>query len=144
MTGDATLAALLDTLLPGDGIFPAAGTHGLAGRLRSMAALRPGGTDALARIAASLPAGFAAADAATRATLLEGAEAAHPQDFERVVTAAFNAYYTAPDIRAVIARETGFAPRPPQPRGHDLPPFDERLLDAVRARGPFWRSGGGE
>jgi hypothetical protein len=40
-----------------------------------------------------------------------------------------------PRVHAKIGHDS----RPPQPLGHDLPPFDPALLDAQRLRAPFWR-----
>lgn len=140
MTAHDLLVVLLDTLLPGDGAdWPAAGQHGLAAKTRDMAALQPGGPDALGDMLAMLPADFAARDQADRETALQRIENDRPETFDRVVTAAYNAYYTDPGIRDVIERLTGYENRPPQPLGYELPPFDESLLDQVRARGPIWR-----
>lgn len=137
---DPRLAPLLDTLLPGDGAdWPAAGAHGLADRLAEMAALAPGGPEALAEVLEALPADFAQGAQETRDEVLRGIEAAQPEAFASVVTAAYNAYYTDPHVRDVIERLTGYENRPPQPDGYDLPPFDETLLEPVKARGPIWR-----
>jgi hypothetical protein len=138
---DPRLLALLDTLLPGDGSdWPAAGARGLGPRLAEMAALAPGGPEALAEVLAALPDGFAGAGAETREAALTRIEADRADAVAQVVTAAYNAYYTDPAVRDVIERLTGYENRPPQPLGYDLPPFDTRLLDAVKARGPIWRA----
>lgn len=137
---DRLLTALLDTLLPGDDRdWPAAGTHGLGQRTCEIAAMTPGGAAALETILAALPTDFPVRDEDSRAALLGELEAQSPDAFSRVVTAAYSAYYTDPAIRAVVERVTGYPDRPPQPRGYDLEPFDESLLDQVKARGPIWR-----
>jgi len=125
-----TLAALLDTLLPGDADWPAASTlDGLAAGCETEAApLLP-----------LLPPGFATLDADHREAAARTLEAAHPASFERLVAAAYLAYYTHPEVRAALERLTGYEARPPQPLGYDLPPFDESLLEAQRKRAPFWR-----
>ena len=139
MTTD-DLSALLDTLLPGDGSdWPAAGQHGLAERTRELAALFPGGSEALETILAGLPEDFADSPQGACENQLKAIEAAQPEAFEKTVSAAYNAYYTDPAIRDIIERLTGYENRPPQPEGYDLPPFDESLLDQVKARGPIWR-----
>lgn len=144
MSGDAPLAALLDTLLPGDGAgWPAAGALGLGARCREVAGLSAGGAEALAMLLGALPEGFAGQGAAARTAALKALEAAQPEPFERVVAAAYGAYYTDPRVRAVLARRTGYADRPPQPDGHVLAPFDPALLAGVRARGAGWRRGDG-
>jgi len=135
------LPALLDTLLPGDGAdWPAAGAHGVAARMDDLAAGAPGGSEALAAVLEALPADFESRPPEDRETLLRRIDADDPDRFARVVTAAYNAYYTDPAVRDVIERLTGYENRPPQPLGYDLPPFDESLLDAVKARGPIWRA----
>jgi hypothetical protein len=42
-------------------------------------------------------------------------------------------------VRIAIERETGYENRPTQPRGYELEPFDERLLETQKRRAPFWR-----
>jgi hypothetical protein len=128
-----TLDALLDTLLPGDADWPAGGTLGLAAAVA--ADLGPAADTLLARVAAD----FAAGDADARETALRALEAAEPAAFARLVDAAYLAYYTAPAVRAALERVTGYAARPPQPLGYDLPPFDESVLAVQRRRAPFWR-----
>ena len=45
-----------------------------------------------------------------------------------------------PDVPARPAQAaTGYPARPPQPHGHPLEPFDERVLATVRARTPHYR-----
>lgn len=140
MTVEDPLVILLDTLLPGDGSdWPAAGQHGLAGRTRDLATLFPGGAEALQTILAALPKDFAENTQNLRENQLRAIEDTQPEAFEKTVTAAYNAYYTNPGIRGVIERLTGYENRPPQPKGYDLPPFDESLLDQVKAHGPIWR-----
>lgn len=125
-----TLHALLDTLLPGDADWPAAGTLGeVAEEVAEVAA----------PVLATLPSGFAAAGPEAREAALRDIEAAEPAAFEHLVAAAYLAYYTHPAVRAVLERVTGYEARPPQPLGYELPPFDEALLDTQRRRAPFWR-----
>ncbi len=140
MTVQDPLVILLDTLLPGDGSdWPAAGQHGLANRTRELTALFPGGSEALETILAALPNGFADKPQELRESQLKAIEDTEPEAFEKTVSAAYNAYYTDPTIRDIIEWLTGYENRPPQPEGYDLPPFDESLLDQVKARGPIWR-----
>ena len=131
---DDALAAILATLLPGDGEWPAAAGLDLAAAVRGD--LDPG---QLAALVAALPADFVAGDADAREGRLRAIEAAQPAAFERLVGAAYLAYYTHPAVRAVIERTTGYAARPPQPLGYALEPFDEALLARQKQRAPFWR-----
>jgi hypothetical protein len=134
MTADP-LALVLDTLLPGDGPWPSAGAVDLAAAIRA----EGDGEACLAEILAALPPDFAAADVGTREAMLRAIEVAHADAFERLVTLAYTAYYVAPVVRIAIERETGYENRPPQPRGYELEPFDERLLETQKRRAPFWR-----
>lgn len=125
-----TLDALLDTLLPGTADWPAAGSlDGIAAQVATEAA----------PLLAALPAGFATAGADAREAALRALEAAEPAAFERLVAAAYLAYYTHQTVRDALERHCGYAARPPQPLGYDLPPFDETLLETQRRRAPFWR-----
>lgn len=140
MTVPDKLPALLETLLPGDGAdWPAAGEHGLARRAWELAKGTPDGTEALAIVLEALPEDFSGIAQAVRESTLKTIETTHPEAFEKTVTTAYNAYYTDPAIRDIIERLTGYENRPPQPVGYDLPPFDESLLEQVKARGPIWR-----
>jgi hypothetical protein len=124
------IGPLLATLLPGDGAFPPADTlPGLCDRLAVVAA----------PVLAALPAGFADAAQDEREAALRRIEATQPLAVERLVAAAYLAYYTAPAVQAVLARDHGYAARPPQPDGYALPPFDETLLARQTQRAPFWR-----
>ena len=141
---ETLLARVLDRLLPGDGHdWPAAGRHGLAPRTTELLLDAPGGQEALSAATARLGGVFADEKGSDEkdATLREF-EAEDPQNFERLVTAAYNAYYTDPAVRDVIERLTGYENRPPQPLGFTLEPFDERLLESVKKRKPFWRPDG--
>ena len=120
------LETLVATLLPGDENWP-------SGALVA-ADVVADAPDAVVTLAAALPSFTVGNEAALRA-----AEAAHPAAFERLVSAAYLAYYTAPPVRQVLARLTGYEDRPPQPLGYALTPFDPSLLDRQRARAPFWR-----
>ncbi len=127
------LADILRTLLPGDADWPDAGflADAVAGDLADV-------PDVLTIVQAALPADFTAGDEVA----LQAVEAAHPAAFERLTTAAYIAYYTDPGVRQVVERLTGYAARPPQPLGYDLPPFDEALLEVQKRRAPFWRDPG--
>jgi hypothetical protein len=138
MSGDA-LSAILDTLLPGDADWPAAGGLGLAGEVRGDLEGTEEGRATLHEIIAALPVDFARGDAAAREATLRRIEAAMPQAFERLVAAAYLAYYVDVRVRAVVERVTGYENRPPQPLGYELEPFDETLLERQKQRAPFWR-----
>jgi hypothetical protein len=70
---------------------------------------------------------------------LKTLEASEPDAFATLILYAYGAYYTDTRVRAVVEQRTGYPARPPQPEGYELPPFDERLLEKVKQRPPFWR-----
>ena len=65
-----------------------------------------------------------------RTGVLKLAERSHPQDFAALVTSVLTLYYEHPDVISAF----GWPSRPPQPLGHELPAFDEKLLAPVKAR----------
>ena len=131
---------VLDRLLPGDpgAGWPAAGALGLADKARAMATER-GEADRLADTLAALPADFDDVSEADQIAALKAVEADQPDDFDLLILYAYGVYYTDPRVRDVVETRTGYPNRPPQPEGYELPPFDERLLDKVKQRPPFWR-----
>lgn len=60
---------------------------------------------------------------------------ADPVGFAIVEAVVVRAYYR--DDR--VLRSIGMEPRPPFPKGYDVPATDWSLLDPVRARGAIWR-----
>ena len=64
---------------------------------------------------------------------LRQVEAEHPDFFAALVRQCYNGYYTNPDIFDLI----GYAI--PSPQDYKPLPFDERLLEPQRRRGPIWR-----
>jgi hypothetical protein len=122
----ATLAAFVDTLLPGDDLFPpasAAGTHGLlAERIRQHF-----GSDGIARLVADLAAGgVPLLDAAPerRVEAVRRLEREQPDDFAFLRMAAYLAYYQTPPVIDAI-RALGYDYHDaPQPRGYSMPAFD--------------------
>lgn len=134
------LTIVLDRLLPGDpgAGWPAAGTLGLADKARQMAAER-GDADRLAGVLAALTADFDEGSEAGQVAALKALEADQPDAFDLLILYAYGVYYTDARVRDVVEARTGYPNRPPQPEGYELPPFDERLLDKVKERPPFWR-----
>lgn len=138
---DETVKAMLDCLIPGDASgWPPAGQHGLTGRFQELlASLFEEADSYLATVLAGLPDDFTALSADRQTACLAALESDQPDAFEAVLKACYAAYYTDPQIRQILEEKTGYEARPPQPEGYELPPFDESLLEPVRARGPIWR-----
>ncbi len=135
---DRLLVALLDTIVPVSGSMPGAGTHGLAPSVVADAAdthLETG----LAAVLDALPAGFAEAAQAGRETALRAVAEYQPADIAAVVNLIYTAYYTDPDVLALIEKRTGYHAGPPQPRGYELPLFDAAALARTQQSAPIWR-----
>ena len=136
---DASLSAVLDALVPPDGDLPGAGGLGLGQAVRSGARqAEPLGVGA-SRVLDALPAGFGELTSDQQVEQLALLEQRDPAAFGALVNLTYNAYYTDPRVLERIEAKTGYAARPPQPEGYELPPFDEQLLEVVRQREPFWR-----
>ena len=135
----ALLTAVLDTLIPPKAEVPGAGELGLVEKVDAELAGAPGMRraylDGLLAIEAAGERPFGALDVEEREAALRAVEAAHPVFFAALVEHAYRFYYT--DLR--VQRAAGLTDGPPQPRGHELPMFDERLLTIQRKREPFWR-----
>jgi hypothetical protein len=131
------VAALADTLVPGGDLAnsvsaPAASSLGL-----SWVSLRLRHAPVLAAIAAQARGedAFRSGTEEFRTGVLQQVERSLPADFAALVTAVLTLYYEHPRVLAAF----GWPSRPPQPVGHELPPFDEELLAPVKARGEIWR-----
>ncbi len=129
------LAAILDTLLPGDDRVPAASRAGIdLGRHAERAAPIAA---AIVRLAGSEQA-FIAGDEAMRTGMLQAAQRESPDAFGGLLSALLPDYYEAPAVIEAL----GWPSRPPQPQGHALPDMDAATgerLDKVRLRGKRWR-----
>jgi hypothetical protein len=78
---------------------------------------------------------FSVADPQKRNQWLDALQREQPERFVGLVTFILAHYYA----QAEVLQALKWPARPPQPKGHGLPPFDESLLTPVRARGPIWR-----
>lgn len=130
-----TLVSLVDLLLPGDELFPAASTVGvqakLVDRLNELA-----GPDVVDQLIAGLEAAGAAPGALDRAAL-EAFERAAPEDFLRVRNLAYLAYYESPAVQAAI-RALGFTYHAaPLPAGYEVGRFDPATDLPRHGRGHF-------
>jgi len=135
----AFLAAVLDTLVPGDGGSPplpagsAAGLDAAAYAAPHQAALR-----AIAEAAGGEDA-FVAATGESRARSLGGVEAGPAAAaFKTLVAAVLRDYYECDPVVAALGWRNGA----PQPAGHPLAPTDAatwQRLERVKRRPPLWR-----
>jgi hypothetical protein len=128
------LAAVIDTLLPGDDVLPSGTRAGLDPAVY----VEPHRTvfDAIAACAGG--AEIFVADERARATILRTVERAAPDAFRSLLTAVLSDYYEAAPVLAAL----GWPSRPPQPTGHVVSPPDAltaERLERVRNRGALWR-----
>lgn len=65
-----------------------------------------------------------------RTAALRAVESRMPLEFRALVVLALETYYQS----EAVLRAMGWRIEPPQPLGHDVEAFDEKLLDPVRAR----------
>ena len=113
----AVPAEVLDALLPGGEGFPAASAMGLAERI-----------EANPRLSLAWEAVLPHLEGRADDDGLRAVEAAHPGLFGAAVVAAYSAYYTAPEVLAVIEAKTGYSASPPQPEGYYRHPALSRRL----------------
>lgn len=134
----AELAALCDTLLPGDDRFPSAtavGSHGVAAdRIRARAGQQ--GLDAI--LAGLRASGGPLGAAADRTAVVAAFERTHPDLFGLVRLALFTAYYESPVVVRAVRALGHVYNDAPQPLGYAMLPFDP--TDPLNA--PGHRRGG--
>jgi hypothetical protein len=129
------LAAVIDTLLPGDDVLPSGTQAGLdpaayAGSHRVV-------FDAIAAQARGAEL-FVGTDEKARNAVLRSVERATPDLFRALLTNVLSDYYEAPAVLGAL----GWRSEPPQPSGHSVPAIDEvtaERLDRVRRRASLWR-----
>lgn len=133
----STLASVLEELLPrrDDGRLPGAGELGLAEAVDSATRalpLRPAIVAALASLAAN---GFSAQLQPEKLARMQALAQEAPAVFQALLAQAYGAYYTHPSVVETL----GLPPRPPFPKGYDVPPTDFSVLDPVRRRAKLYR-----
>jgi hypothetical protein len=139
----ALLKAMLNRIVPAYGDLPGAGDldvgAGIERTLAESTRLRRLFLDGLTEVAitAQHQTGleFVELDSTRQSAVLETIEQRRPAFFQALVEHTYRGYYTLAAVQLAV----GFEPRPPQPLGHELPPFDPALLDSQRQRAPFWR-----
>ncbi|MDX6748710.1 hypothetical protein SH611_02705 [Geminicoccaceae bacterium 1502E] len=132
------LAAMVDTLLPGDGIFPPASAAGTVDKL----AQRLGGPARAALLAAIEQCGgpLGPLDPEARRAVVERLERGHRGLFETVLRVAFLGYYGSEPVAAAM-RAGGLDYRlTPQPEGYAMQPFDEERDRPRHPRGSYRRT----
>jgi hypothetical protein len=129
------IAAVLDTLLPGDDVLPSGTQAGL-----DPAAYVTSHRTVFDSIAAQSrgPELFVGADEDARVAVLRAVERTTPDAFRTLLTMVLSDYHDGPAVLTVL----GWRSEPPQPAGHTVPAIDKlttERLDRVRRRGSLWR-----
>lgn len=135
-----TLRAMVDRLVPPVGNLPGAGGLGLLDALVEGATRHPPYAVAITALLDALESegstpGFDDLDPARQDGAIRRMEAGDPISFNGLLELVYIVYYSHPDVHRRIGWRTG----PLQPRGFDLPPFDDAILTKARTREPFWR-----
>ncbi|MCS6849158.1 MAG: hypothetical protein RMN52_15750 [Anaerolineae bacterium] len=135
-----SLEAFVDTLLPGDALFPPASQvgaqHLLAERLRAHR-----GSDAVERLVALLAdEGRAFIDLAPqeRVRAVRRLERSEPELFAFVRAATYFAYYQHPSVVRAVRRLGHDYNDAPQPQGYAMPAFDP-AINAPKHRRGFYK-----
>ncbi|MGE0118143.1 MAG: hypothetical protein AB7S71_02735 [Dongiaceae bacterium] len=130
------IAAVLDTLLPGDDRLPSATRAGLP--LAAYAEPHNAVLDAIAAQAGG-PELFTRSDEASRGNAVRAVERAMSDAFRALLAAALSDYYESEPVLAAL----GWPTDPPQPAGHVPATMDDATaarLDHVAHRRRLWRS----
>jgi hypothetical protein len=130
----ALLKAVLSTLLPGNGLWPAASATHVPVRVVQRLTVAPPLSAAIDWLEGELPRDFPERNLDARLADLRRCEAANPAHFSVLLTEAVSAYYTDAAVQQVIEQTTGFPARPPQPAGRTVEPYDWAAFERQRAR----------
>ena len=139
----ALLSAVLDQIVPANGDLPGAGSLGVAAHVDGMAGLAAGSRRLLTEGLKTIEVAgsrtdrgrFADLPDSDQTSVLERVESDRPEFFQFLVQQTYAGYYT----NGRVLRAKGLSESPPQPVGHEMPPFDESLLAGVRKRGKAYR-----
>ena len=127
------LTAVLDRVVPADGVMPAAGEAGIAGYVDRVLQDAPHLRRPVVGLLDELRGcGFACLPGPGQDERLRRLAADRPASFDILLHAAYAGYYSNPRVLTAA----GWLPAgsaPPEP-------FDPTLLDAVRRRGPIYRN----
>ena len=137
------LGKVLDRLIPAIDEIPSAGQMGLVQHIEQTALRFERFWQALTRVLdaisldphAHAQGGFSALEPETQDEAIEEVENGLSSEFESFLELVYYVYYS--DSR--VHKRIGWRSGPLQPKGFDMPPFDEAILETVRTRKPFWR-----
>lgn len=136
-TERAVLSAVMDRLVPPIDALPGAGSMGLVPEVEAMSRQHVSFHRALIGLLDSLAVeGFTTLSGSTQDDEIGAFETTQPAMFNALLEVVYLAYYGDERVHRRIGWPTGAL----QPRGFELPPFDEAILEKARSRQPFWRS----
>jgi len=130
------LAAVIDTLLPGDDVLPSGTRAGLDPVV--YASSHHAIFDVIAARAGGLER-FIQADESARAAALTTVERALPEAFRALLVTVLSDYYEATAVLAAL----GWRTDPPQPAGHAMSEWNDAAgerLERIRRRVRMWRA----
>jgi hypothetical protein len=134
---EGELAALVDTLLPGDGLFPKASATGMLAKLRERLGAEAAALDR-ALVACGGP--LLRLGEAERTGVLARLEREHKALFEAVLRTFYLTYYGTEAVAAAIAATGIDYHLTPQPLGYRLEPFDPAVDTPRHGRGRWLRT----
>ena len=136
------MTAVLDRIIPADGVMPGAGTIavdflddvvGASSALKRNFGVGLSELEAQAQVACGND--FINLSDDDKDEVLRQIEAAHPEFFEALVRQTYDGYYS----NSRILQALGLEARPPQPRGHRLERGNVELIENVKKRGIAYR-----
>lgn len=130
------LTAVLDRIVPAEGVMPGAGDVGIAGFIEHVLKEGPVLRQPILGLMHALP-GDGTVGSLTGSEIdawLHGIEHEQPESFNLFLQAAYTGYYGHPDVLAVLDWERGDVP------SGETAFFDATVLEEVRKRGPIYRN----
>lgn len=129
------VTAVLDRIIPAEGVMPGAGDVGIAGFIEHVLRQGPVLRQPILALINALPSD-GTADSLTGPALdawLQRIEQEQPGSFNLFLQATYTGYYGHPDVLAVLDWKRGDA------AGGETAFFDATVLEDVRKRGPIYR-----
>ena len=125
------LGAVLNRIIPAEGVMPAAGDLGIAGFIDEALGAAPHLSDHFVRLLTTLPSGdaFTRLSEAGLDSLLHQTEQQQSESFDILIQATYTGYYSHRRVLAGLGWVSD----------HESEPFDTTLLDEVRKRGLMYK-----
>jgi len=134
----ALLRTIADTMIPPDPDTgaPGAGEERICAEVfRTLSANAESTRQALDLVQRLAGGDFRTLDGKKRVECLDALRRGHSRQATLLVSAVLQCYYRDDQVMQLLDME----PRPPFPKGFEVPDGDRSLLDPVKARKPFWQ-----